>query len=302
MGLDLFAAFDHRSLAIQLQDLMTFQMPLRLLCLTTLPMGAKNSVQILQGDILFIIQDEMPSIAADFMDDVNVRGPPTWYETNGAGWYISNAFADPLPQSAPILCTLAPDQPHLGLDNQHLSSDDQHYEVIPENTGICWFVWEHLNDINHVLQHIKKARGTFSGWKMDVCVPEVVAVDHCCTYEGHYPEDQKVQKILDWPDCNALSEVHGFPGVCGIIQIWVKDFTKHARPLVIITKKEVDFVWGPEQKASMEDLKQAIIMAPCLQPIDYHSDQCVILAVNSSCISMGFILLQLRADNKHYPS
>jgi len=35
---------------------------------------------------------------------------------------------------------------------------------------------------------------------MDICVPEVVAVGHHCTYEGHYPEDHKVQKIIDWPD------------------------------------------------------------------------------------------------------
>jgi len=31
MGLDLFVAFDHRSLAVQSQDLMTFQTPLSLL-------------------------------------------------------------------------------------------------------------------------------------------------------------------------------------------------------------------------------------------------------------------------------
>src|SRR5882724_8071641 len=96
--------------------------------------------------------------------------------------------------------------------------------------------------------------------------------------------------------------VHGFLGVCCIIWIWVKDFTKHARPLVILTKKEMDFVWGPEQRASMEDLKQVIITAPCLWLIDYRSDQCVILVVNSSCIATGFILLQLGADNKCYPS
>src|SRR5467141_3662712 len=52
----------------------------------------------------------------------------------------------------------------------------------------------------------------------------------------------------------------------------------------------------------MEDLKQAIITAPCLCPIDYHSDRCVILAINSSCIATGFILLQLSVDNKWYLS
>src|SRR5882724_8656509 len=97
-------------------------------------------------------------------------------------------------------------------------------------------------------------------------------------------------------------EVHSFLGVCGVVWIWVKDFSKCARPLVILTKKEMDFVCGPEQRASMEDLKQVIITAPFLWLIDYRSDQCVILAVNSSCIATGFILLQLGADNKRYPS
>src|SRR5882724_10933304 len=103
-------AFDHRTLAIQLQDLTTFQMPLGSLHLTTLPMGATNSVQILQGDISFIIQDKMPDIAAAFMDDVNVRGPPTQYETNSAGWYIyplllRNPQHNLLPFCVPLLQT-----------------------------------------------------------------------------------------------------------------------------------------------------------------------------------------------------
>jgi len=55
MGLDLLGAFDHQSLAIQSWDLTAFQTPLSLLHLTTLPMGATNSVQILKGDISFII-------------------------------------------------------------------------------------------------------------------------------------------------------------------------------------------------------------------------------------------------------
>src|SRR5882672_9223141 len=64
----------------------------------------------------------------------------------------------------------------------------------------------------------------------------------------------------------------------------------------------MDFVWGPDQKSSMEDLKQVIVTSPCLHPIDYHSDQCVILAIYSSCIATSFILLQLGMDNKQHPS
>ena len=221
-------------------------------------MGATNSVQILQGDMYFIIQEEMPDIAAAFMDNVNVRGAPTHYETNSSGWYVSTAFTDPPPQLAPVPCALG--------------SDGNHFEVIPENTGICQFTWEHLNDINQIFQCIKKAGGTFLGWKMDICILEVVAVGHHCTYEGCFPEDQKVQKIMDWPDCNTLTKVQGSLGICGIIRIWVKDFVRHAKPLILLMKKDMEFVWGTDQKASMEDLKQVIVTAPCLRPIDYHTD------------------------------
>jgi len=72
---------------------------------------------------------------------------------------------------------------------------------------------------------------------------------------------------MDWPDCNTLTEVQGFLGICGIIRIWVKDFPKHAKHLVHLTKKDVDLVWGPDQKVSMEELKQVIVTAPCPWPI-----------------------------------
>src|SRR5882724_2096109 len=193
-----------------------------------------------------------------------------------------------------------PPQPHLVLCASGL--DSLFYEVTAENSGICHFVHDHISDINRILQWFKKARGSFSRWKMDLCVHEVVIIGHKCNCKGHYPEDQKVQKILDWPDCTSLTEVCGFLGVCGIIRIWVKNFAKWARPLVVLTKKDVVFVWGSEQKEAMEDLKQAIVTAPCLRPIDYHCDRTVILAVDSSCIATSFILLQLGADGKWYPS
>ena len=61
---------------------------------------------------------------------------------------------------------------------------DRTYEIIPENSGIRRFVWEHLQNVNHVLQRIKYCGGTFSGYKSVVCAPEIVVVGHRCTYEG----------------------------------------------------------------------------------------------------------------------
>ena len=154
-------------------------------------MGATNSVQILQGDVSFTLQDEMPDMAAPFMDDINIKGPPTHYVTTEDGWYTSSAFSDPPNQSRLVICALGP--------------DSWFYEVLGNNLAIHRFVWEHVHDVNRVLQHVKKAGGMFSGWAMEICVLEVVAVGDKCTYEGHYPEDSKVQKIQDWLDCTSLT-------------------------------------------------------------------------------------------------
>ena len=146
-GLDLFVAFDHRSSLVRTCDLTTFQTPLGLLQLTSLPMGVTNSVQILQGDISFILQDEMPDMATAFMDEVNIKGPPTHYETTEDGQYTSTTFTEPPLQSHLVPCALGP--------------DSLFYEVTAENSGICRFICDHVNDMNRILQQFKKAGGCY---------------------------------------------------------------------------------------------------------------------------------------------
>jgi len=70
----------------------------------------------------------------------------------------------------------------------------------------------------------------FLGWKMDICVPEVVAVVIAALMRD-ITHGSKGQKIIDWPDCNTLMEVRGFLGICGVVRIWVKDFARCASPL-----------------------------------------------------------------------
>jgi hypothetical protein len=84
--------------------------------------------------------------------------------------------------------------------------------------------------------------------------------------------------------------------------MFILHFAKHANPLVQLTRKGVPFLFGPEQLAAQEDLKQALLELPALRPIDYSSDLPVILAVDTSSIAVGFYLCQADADKpkKHY--
>ncbi|GBE84320.1 hypothetical protein SCP_0602980 [Sparassis crispa] len=103
---DLFITFDQRTLHPDSRDLMTFQSPLGALRLTTIPMGYTNSVQIMHGDVTFILQDEIPHVTIPYIDDVPVKNGTTRYETSDGG-----------------------------------------YEVIPQNSGIRRFIWEHAENV-----------------------------------------------------------------------------------------------------------------------------------------------------------
>jgi hypothetical protein len=257
---DLLVGFDQHKLATESRDLTTFQTPLGTLCLTSIPMGYTNSMQIQQGDLTFLLQDEIPEVAALFVDDVPVKGPASRYEVK---------------------------------DN---------FKTIPENPGICWFVWEHLNDANRIIQRIKHTSGTFSGPKLCLCTPTTTIVGHLCTYKGRLPDTSRIQKVLDWPRCSSLTKVRGFLGTMGTIHIFIQDFAKIARPLVKLTKKDVEFYFGEEEERVMNELKKLAEESPCIHALNYSTNNEVILAVDTSQIAVGYILSQMGNNNKCYPS
>lgn|SRR6267154_2440937 len=54
-------------------------------------------------------------------------------------------------------------------------------EHISNNPGIRHFVWEHFQNLNCVVQHIKYSSSTFSGFKSTLYAEEIIAVGHRCT-------------------------------------------------------------------------------------------------------------------------
>ncbi|KAF9537386.1 hypothetical protein CPC08DRAFT_599524, partial [Agrocybe pediades] len=92
---------------------------------------------------------------------------------------------------------------------------DGTYEVLAENPKIRRFVWEHMINVNRLLQRMKYAGGTFSGYKSTLCAAEIVVVGHLCSWEGRKPTEERVRVIMDWEECNSLTDIRSFLGVTG---------------------------------------------------------------------------------------
>jgi hypothetical protein len=126
------------------------------------------------------------------------------------------------------------DVPIKGLMTMYQNVDDS-YKTIPENPGIHWFVWEHFENLNRVVQRMKYCGGTFSGPKLYLCVPEIFVLGHRCTPEGQLPDELRVSAIRKWEPCQSLSEVCMFLGMVGVVWIFIKNFSLHTHPPINLT-------------------------------------------------------------------
>jgi hypothetical protein len=154
--------------------------------------------------------------------------------------HVTEPFIDDIPVKGPV---------------SRYQYEDGSYETIPANPGIRRFIWEHLENVNRVIQRISHAGGTFSAIKSNLCVKSAIIVGHKCMADGRMPDESRVQKILDWPIFRNLMEVRGFLGTLGTIRVFIKDFAAHAKPLVQLTQKDVEFEFGEEQVLAIEKIE-----------------------------------------------
>ena len=79
--------------------------------------------------------------------------------------------------------------------------------------------------------------------------------------------------------------------------MFIRNFAHRANALTMLTRKDQPFIFGPEQIAAQEDLKQALVDSPAIRAIDYKLDSPVILAVDTSYLAIGFHLCQCDIDD-----
>ena len=97
-------------------------------------------------------------------------------------------------------------------------------ETIPENSSIQRFIWEHFQDLNRVVQHMKYSGGTFSGVKAYLVAPEITVLGHHCTINGRLPDQSHMEKIVNWGPCRDLSDVCAFLGTIGVCWLFIRNF------------------------------------------------------------------------------
>jgi transposase InsO family protein len=200
---------------------------------------------------------------------------------------VTNVFIDDIPIKGPV---------------SRYEDENGNPETIPGNPGIRRFVWEHANDVHRIMHRLGCSGVTFSATKTQLAKPEVIILGQKCTREGRLPEEAKIKKILDWPILKSPTEVRGFLGLCGTVRIWIKGYSGHIRPLTELYRKHFEFIWDDRRQEAFDTLKTLVTQSPALRSIDYASILPVILAVDTSYIAIGIILLQIDEEGRRRPA
>ncbi|GJY07796.1 hypothetical protein Tco_0374850 [Tanacetum coccineum] len=87
-----------------------------------------------------------------------------------------------------------------------------------------------------------------------------VHLGHVINGDGIHIDHSKIEVVKNWKALRTPSEVRSFLGLAGYYRRFIKDFSKIAKPLIVLTQKSKTYDWGEEQENAFQTLKDKFVM------------------------------------------
>jgi hypothetical protein len=104
--------------------------------------------------------------------------------------------------------------------------------------------------------------------KYEFWIKEVPFLGHVVSPEGITVDPSKVNEVLDWKPLTIVSEVQSFLGLDRYYRRFTLNFSKIAKPVSELLKKESKYVWRDACDEAFRLLKKLLTTSPVLAPPD----------------------------------
>ena len=87
----------------------------------------------------------------------------------------------------------------------------------------------------------------------------------CAIRERNFSPPDKVKAVREYPTLKSVKDVRSFLGLAPFYRRLVQNFAEVAKPLTILTRKNREFTWGPEQQQqAFQSMKDKLCTIPVL--------------------------------------
>jgi hypothetical protein len=158
---------------------------------------------------------------------------------------------------------------------------------------------EHRKVVSRVLQILKDNNLYL---KPDKCVFEVKKIEFLglILSENQMEMDPiKIEGVRGWPEPRKVKELQSFLGFINFYRRFIEDFSRIARPLHNLTRKDTKWEWKETHQKAFDDLKERVTSAPILTQPDVSRP--FKLETDASDFATGAVLSQLCEDEKWRP-
>nr|GEW62571.1 putative reverse transcriptase domain-containing protein [Tanacetum cinerariifolium] len=107
---------------------------------------------------------------------------------------------------------------------------------------------------------------------------------------GLHVDLAKIEAVKNWASPTTPTKIRQFLGLVGYYRRFIKDFSKIAKSLTILTQKDKKFVWGEEQEMDFQILKQKLCEALILALPEGNDD--FVVYCDASIQGLGAVLMQ----------
>ena len=123
---------------------------------------------------------------------------------------------------------------------------------------------EHKKHVRQVLIRLYEAGLQVDIEKSQFHKAEVKLLGLLVGINGIRMDSSKVQLILDWEVPKTLKHVQAFIWFCNFYRRFIRGFSKIAKPLHDLAKKDFKFKWTTECQQAFENLKERVTETPVL--------------------------------------
>ncbi|WVZ97612.1 hypothetical protein U9M48_043131 [Paspalum notatum var. saurae] len=130
---------------------------------------------------------------------------------------------------------------------------------------------EHEEHLRVVLTRLREHKLYAKFSKCAFWLKEVGFLGHILSEKGVAVDPSKVKDVLNWKQPETVTEIRSFLGLAGYYRRFIKDFSKIAKPMTSLTKKNAKFVWGPKCEDGFRELKKLLTTSTGASPTNRMS-------------------------------